>query len=133
MVEACKRCWIKHSGHPYNNAGTCQCNLRRQNREASRKHKPIFLFSISGLLPAKIKYSMANTSFPDKYTITVDQVARDVAKVKLGKAVEPDEKFRDLAPLLSPPVTSLFNASLRDLYVPQKWRSAYVIPILKRS
>ena len=41
--------------------------------------------------------------------------------------------LRDLAPILAAPVTSIFNASLRDGYVPQAWKSAYITPLPKKT
>ena len=41
--------------------------------------------------------------------------------------------LRDLAPLLAPPLTAIFNSSIQEGYVPNKWKQAIVCPIPKKS
>ena len=53
------------------------------------------------------------------------------------KAAGPDEiphwVLKDYAPLLAPPVTSIFNASLQQESVPAVWKKADVIPVPKNK
>ena len=69
--------------------------------------------------------------------MSVDQVEKNLMRVKPGKAPGPDGitswMLRDLAPILAAPITSLFNASIRDGYVPSAWKSSLVFPLLKKS
>ena len=57
--------------------------------------------------------------------------------VKPGKTAGPDGiqawMLRDLAPILASPVCAIFNSSIRDGFVPSKWKSAIVSPLAKKS
>ena len=86
-----------------------------------------FLHSVSADLPPFIPKpdtfpSIANIE--DEYLISVDQVERQLMRVKNGKAAGPDGiqawMLRDLAPLLAPPLTAIYNSSLQEGYVPDK-------------
>ena len=58
-------------------------------------------------------------------------------RIKNGKAAGPDGiqawMLRDLAPLLAPPLTAIYNSSIREGYVPEKWKQAIVCPLPKKS
>ena len=72
---------------------------------------------------------------PSQYIISVQQVENEMAKVKLDKSSGPDNipnwVVRDLAPVLAPAVTAIFNASLRDGFIPPEWKCANITPIPK--
>ena len=99
-----------------------------------------FFWSVSSdlpPLPKENKYSQIEYSHvPDQYIISIQQVEKNLSQIKLGKAPGPDEitswMLRDLAPILAPPIASLFNASIRDGYVPPAWKSANIIPLPKK-
>ncbi len=78
-----------------------------------------------------------STQIDDKYLVTVEQVERQLMRVKKGKAAGPDGiqawMLRDLAPLLAPPVTAIYNSSIREGFVPEKWKQAIVCPLPKKS
>ena len=73
----------------------------------------------------------------DKYIISVSEVERQLTRIKEGKSAGPDGiqawMLRDLAPILAPPITAIFNSSIRDGYVPEKWKRAIVTPLPKKS
>ena len=99
-----------------------------------------FYTSVSQDLPPITEdntYLQADVTLPIDFHISVDEVEKNFAKVKPGKAAGPDHiqawMLRDLAPLLAPPLTAIFNSSLRDGYVPDKWKTANVCPIPKRN
>ena len=88
-------------------------------------------------LPKENKYSQIEYSHvPDQYIISIQQVDKNLSQIKLGKAPGPDEitswMLRDLAPILAPPIASLFKASIRDSYVPPASKSANIIPLPKK-
>ena len=86
-------------------------------------------------LPAENRYSV--TDLPAKYHISVQEVEAQLSKVKPNKAPGPDGimswMLRDLAAVLAGPVAALFNSSIRDGYVPTKWKSAYITALPKKS
>ena len=98
-----------------------------------------FFQSVSADLPplaSENKYMKKDIELPDYLTIPVTEVEDNLARMKLGKAPGPDNiqswMLRDLAPYISRPVTAIFNASLRDGYVPETWKEAYVTPLPKK-
>ena len=78
---------------------------------------------------------MSHAEFPSKYIISVEEVEKELCKIKLNKSIGPDDIpnwiLRDLAPLLSAPIASIFNASLKEGYIPPIWRSANITPLPK--
>ena len=74
---------------------------------------------------------------PSKYIISVMEVENEMAKISLNKSMGPDNIpnwiIRDLAPIIAPAVTSIFNSSLQDGYVPSLWKCANISPIPKVS
>ena len=110
------------------------------NMELLAENINIFFWSVSSDLPPLPKdniYSKIDSSnVPDKFIIRVEQVKRNLSRIKLGKAPGPDGitswMLRDLAPVLAPPITSLFNASIRDGFVPPAWKCANITPLPKK-
>ena len=91
---------------------------------------------ISPLRPDN-EYSQIQCEIPQTYTISVEEVERNLAKVKKNKSRGPDGIaawiIRDLAPLLAKPIASIYNSSIRDGHVPTKWKSANICPLPKRN
>ena len=83
------------------------------------------------------QFSAIHDPIPTKYTITVQEVERNLMRIKPGKSPGPDGiqawMLRDLAPMLAPPVTAIFNSSIRDAYVPPLWKSANICPLPKKN
>lgn len=67
--------------------------------------------------------------------ITVDEVELELSTLNIHKSAGPDDihpaLLRPLARVLTPPVTELFNASLKTGKLPEDWRTATVVPIFK--
>ena len=98
-----------------------------------------FLQSVTSDIPPlkpDNKYAQSQCITPETYTISVDEVERNLSRIKKNKAPGPDGIdawiLRDLAPLLAKPVAALFNSSLRDGHVPAVWKSANVCPLPKK-
>ena len=76
-------------------------------------------------LPATNRYSMQQPH--SQYHISVHEVKKRLARVKPNKAPGLDGitswMLRDLSAQLAGPVAALFNSSIRDGYVPHKWKS----------
>lgn len=72
---------------------------------------------------------------PSEYIIEVEQVEKLLMATKVNKAPGPDGIpswiLRDLAGLISKPITAIFNSSIREGYVPSLWKSANITPIPK--
>ena len=75
----------------------------------------------------------ADTTIPDAYIINVSEVAKSISRVKIDKAVGPDDIpnwiLHDYATILAPPVCVIFNSSLREGAVPMLWKYADIRPI----
>jgi len=72
---------------------------------------------------------------PSEYIVDVSEVYEKLSKIKLAKAVGPDnishKILQNLAATLAPPVTSIINSSMRQGVVPDQWKLARVTPIPK--
>ena len=79
----------------------------------------------------------APITVPDAFIISPEAVQRKLAMIKVHKAIGPDLipnwVLRDLAPTLTAPLSSIFNSSIAESYIPRIWRSADVIPVPKKS
>ncbi len=77
------------------------------------------------------------TQVPDQYIISQEIVEKKLLSTKLSKAPGPDGIpnwiLRDLCGLISKPICSIFNASLREGVLPTVWKCANVTPIPKVS
>jgi len=71
----------------------------------------------------------------DKFIIDTTEVERLLANTNVNKSPGPDEVpnwiLRDLVSYVSGPITSIFNASVREGFVPQIWKRANVVPVPK--
>ena len=72
---------------------------------------------------------------PSDYIIPVEQVATQLSKIKVNKAVGPDLipnwLLRDMAQELAPVICAIWNSSFRESFVPQLWKSADIVNIPK--
>ena len=70
---------------------------------------------------------------PDQYVIPVMKTFEALCNVKARKATEPDNipawLLKNHAEVLAPPLTAIFNNSLREGVVPIEWKTANVIPL----
>ena len=77
------------------------------------------------------------TTIPTEYIIREEDIYYKLSSISSSKAAGPDEipnwVLKDYAPLLAPPVTSIFNASLQQASVPAVWKKADVIPVPKNK
>ena len=71
--------------------------------------------------------------FPSNFYIDTAAVERKLSQININKAPGPDGLpnwfLRDFAPVL--PIYSIFNSSIREVFVPLIWKSTNVIPIPK--
>ena len=78
-----------------------------------------------------------NGNISSDHVISKDDVETSLANIKLHKSAGPDDipnwVLRDCAPLIAGPITSIFNASIRDGFLPTLWKSATVVPVNKVS
>ncbi|GAB0099134.1 hypothetical protein DMENIID0001_149740 [Sergentomyia squamirostris] len=78
---------------------------------------------------------LGNTTTEDVPTITTENVVNSIKRMKPSKALGPDElspiMLKHLGPLGINYLTSILNTSLSTLTVPDAWKRARVIPILK--
>ena len=78
-----------------------------------------------------------NEELPDKYVISVCTTFKALESVKANKATGPDNipawVLRNYANVLAPPLTAIFNNSLREGVLPMEWKMANVIPLPKTS
>ena len=74
---------------------------------------------------------------PDKYIISVDEVEKQLSRLNPRKATGPDKipawVLQDFAPFLSAPLCAVFNSPIREGFVPDLWKTAYVTPLPKRK
>jgi hypothetical protein len=91
----------------------------------------------SHISPLPQNNELTQFTIPNDYIISVDKVQNRLSKINIKKAPGPDGipswVLRDFSMFLAGPVCSIWNASLRDSYVPPIWRSANTCPIPKVS
>ena len=72
---------------------------------------------------------------PVCFIISSETVCKLLSSININKAIGPDAIpswiLRDHALTLAHPISTIFNASIREGYLPAIWRSAIVIPIPK--
>ena len=70
-----------------------------------------------------------------KFYVSIENTVMALNSLKVSKAKGPDDIpnwiLKTYSTQLSGPVTSIFNASIQESYVPQQWKVADVIPINK--
>ena len=99
-----------------------------------------FFVSVSDHLPRLNKSHKVfdvNEELPDQYVISVCITFKALESVKANKATGPDNipawVLRNYANVLAPPLTAIFNNSLREGVLPMEWKMANVIPLQKTS
>ena len=75
--------------------------------------------------------------YASDFFVDPEDVENRLARINIYKAPGPDGLpswlLRDFAPFLCQPLAAIFNASIREGYVPPIWKSAEVIPAPKTS
>ena len=99
-----------------------------------------FIISVSDKLPRLKKDNTVftvNDELPDQYVIPVMKTFEALCNVKVRKATGPDNipawLITNHAEVLAPPLTAIFNNSLREGVVPIEWKTANVILLPKRN
>ena len=74
---------------------------------------------------------------PDEYIISSEAVEHALSVINERKSVGPDKipnwVIKDCASIISNPVCSIFNSSIREGHVPKLWKSAEVLPLAKTA
>ena len=85
--------------------------------------------------PGEVFHIGPDCSVPERFTITVNDVEKQLSCLNTNKASRPDGVpawfLKEYAELLSGPVCCIFNSSMRDGYIPVVWKSADVCPLPK--
>ena len=72
---------------------------------------------------------------PDELIIDLADVERKLSRVKVHKAPGPDGLpnwlLRDFSSYFAGPVCAIYNASVREGFVPPRWKEANVVPVPK--
>ena len=72
---------------------------------------------------------------PDEFIISVEDVERKLSQINVHKAPGPDGLpnwlLRDFSSYLAGPVCAIYNASVREGFVPSRWKEANVVPVPK--
>ena len=99
-----------------------------------------FFVSVSDHLPRLNKsHKMfdVNEEVPDQYVISVYTTFKALESVKANRATGPDNipawVLRNYAKVIAPPLTAIFNNSLREGVLPMEWKMANVIPLPKKK
>ena len=99
-----------------------------------------FLVSVSSNLPRLVSdHPVFNVQgvLPAEYTISVITTENALQRIKINKAMGPDNIpaciLRDNASILAAPITAIFNSSLREGFIPAMWKAANVVPLPKRN
>ena len=74
---------------------------------------------------------------PDECIISIQTTFKALRNIKTNKASGPDNTpawvLKDHAALLAPPLTAIFNCSLREGKLPNEWKMANIIPLPKSN
>ena len=92
--------------------------------------------SVSAALPKlEPTYQHSDTPLPDEYHVSVQEVEKKLMAINIRKATGPDNipnwVLRDFAGYLSGPLSSIFNSSFREGFIPEIWKCADVVPLPK--
>ncbi len=98
----------------------------------------IFFQSVSSHLPPlPPPPDQLYTDVPSKYIISVEDIDRVLLKTDTSKAMGPDDIpswiLHDLAAIISAPICSIFNSSIREGQLPSAWKRADVVPLPKTT
>ena len=98
-----------------------------------------FFHSLFTKDPDRIPPDVEITNDPDLSELRVDiaEVLKELQALDTSKAIGPDEIpnkiLKDFAHELARPITTLFNISLSTGILPSMWKTANIIPILKKG
>ena len=99
-----------------------------------------FFVSVSEHLPRLDRNNEAfdvDGQLPDGYVIHLTTTLQALRNVKTNKATGPDNVpawiLKNHANILVGHLTAIFNSSLREGIIPETWKSANVIPVLKAN
>lgn len=98
-----------------------------------------FFVNVSSHLPKVNPDILANLDddYNQDFIVDPSEVENRLVHINIHKAQGPDGLpnwlLRDFAPYLCQPLAAIFNASIREGYVPPIWKSAEVIPVPKVS
>ena len=71
--------------------------------------------------------------YSSEFIVDPAEVKNRLAKINITKAPGPDNVpswfLRDFAPHLAQPLSAIFNASIREGYMPPIWKGAKVLPV----
>ena len=60
-------------------------------------------------------------------------IAIKLSRIQLSKSPGPDDipnwLLKEMAPILADPICAIFNASVRQGHVPNRWKLANVVPV----
>ena len=80
-------------------------------------------------------FSALTSRCPTNFYYPLKKLRRALDNFKTNKATGPDEILawilRDFASILSKPLVAIFNSSLREGVLPDMWKSANILPLLK--
>ena len=93
--------------------------------------------SVGSTLPPLDWNPLPADVYPSEFIISVEDIEAALFSTKLHSAAGPDEMsawfLRENVSTLCRPLTSIFNLSLRQGFVPSLWKSANVSPVPKSS
>jgi len=98
-----------------------------------------FFTSVSAQLPKVNADILANLTddYSSEFIVDPAEVENRLAKINISKAPGPGNLpswfLRDFAPFLAQPLAAIFNASIREGYMPPIWKAAEVVPVPKTS
>ena len=115
-------------------------NLQRQhpNLSLADEINDFFVSVSEHLQPFKNDQCGTITAeYSQDYIILSAEIERRLSRINIHKSPGPDGLpnwlLRDFASLISDPLAAIFNASLREGYLPPIWKAAEVVPVPKVS
>ncbi len=93
--------------------------------------------AVGSSLPSLNWLPLHTNDIPDEFCISVEETEKALLSSKLHTSAGPDEipswLLRENASVLSQPLCSIFNTSVREGFVPSIWKAAKITPIQKSS
>ena len=130
--------WKKTKQFLYSHQADCFRDLHRQFPDLSLAEEiNDFFVSVSAHFPP-FDLSSLNSLTPDhsdQYIIEPSQVEHRLLHINVHKSSGPDGLpnwlLKEFAPIICQPLAAIFNASLREGYVPPLWKSVEIVPVPK--
>jgi hypothetical protein len=89
--------------------------------------------AVGSSLPSLNWLPLPTNAIPDEFCISVEETEKVLFSSKLHSSAGPDEipswLLRENASVLCRPLCSIFNASVREGFVPSIWKAANITPI----